>query len=332
MRGHHFSRGILLMTAVVVTGLGLVGSARGGQFTEIVSFGDSLSDVGNFYKATGGVSPPALYGYDQGRFANGPMWLDYLAKDLGLAAPTASLNGGLDYAYGGATTGPGDTTLTFPSSGPIQATATVPNIDGQIASFLGSHTPTPGQIFTIWGGANDFLNAGQTNPLIPAQNIADEIITLAIAGAKTFLVPNLPLLGALPSTSSLPWPIPQELDELTVAFNTALQTEATQLEEKYGLQINLVDVYSLTNDAMANPSKYGFANVTDSALLSGSNGDGYLFWDIVHPTTQADAFIGGLAAQSVPEPSSLIMLGSALIIVGRLTVSRLRKPAIPEVR
>jgi phospholipase/lecithinase/hemolysin len=300
--------------AVVSMGLWFAGSAHGGQFTGIVSFGDSLTDVGNFYAATGGASPPTGLGYDAGRFTNGLNWVEYLAQDLGVAAPTASVNGGTDYAYGGATTGTGTTTLTF-----LGGTATVPNIATQIDNYLASNTPTASQLFTIWGGANDFLNAGQTNPYVPAQNIAGEITQLAAAGAKQFLIPNLPPLGALPSTNTLSPPIPSQLDALAAAFNTILQAEATQLEQSLGVQIHILDVYSLTNDVIANPSKYGFTNVTDAALLSNSDGSGYLFWDIVHPTTQADQIIGGVGAQAVPEPSSLVMLGTALLIVGRLS-------------
>ncbi len=305
--------------ALVAVGLWFAGSAQGGQITEIVSFGDSLTDVGNFYAATGGASPPGWLGYDAGRFTNGLNWVEYLAQDLGVAAPTASASGGTDYAYGGATTGSGDTTVTFAG-----ATATVPNIGTQIATYLASNTPTAGQLFTIWGGANDFLNAGITNPFIPAENIGAEIQALAAAGARQFLIPNLPALGVLPSTSSLPAPIPAELNELTVAFNTILQSEATQLEQSLGVQIHILDVYSLTNDAIANPSKYGFTNVTDSALLSGSDGQGYLFWDTVHPTTQASGLIGGVGAQSVPEPSSLVMLGTGLLAAGGVA-RRLRR-------
>ena len=39
---------------------------------------------------------------------------------------------------------------------------------------------------------------------------------------------------------------------------------------------------------------------------------GYLFWDEFHPTTQAGQCIGDLAAQSVPEPTSLIMLATSV--------------------
>ena len=168
---------------VIITLTG--GGARAGEVTGIVSFGDSLTDVGNYYAATNDVSPPSSLHYDNGRFSNGLNWVEYLAKDLGVAAPTASTSGGTDYAYGGAMTGTGTTVSTF-----INATATVPNIGTQIATYLGSNTPTAGQLFTIWGGANDFLNGGQTNPFIPAENIAAEITALAQAGASSSSFPT----------------------------------------------------------------------------------------------------------------------------------------------
>jgi phospholipase/lecithinase/hemolysin len=293
------------------------GGAWGGQVTGIVSFGDSLTDVGNYYAATGDVSPPSFLNYENGRFTNGLNWVEYLAKDLGVAAPTASSGGGTDYAYGGATTGTGTTVSTF-----INATATVPNIGTQIATYLSSNTPTAGQLFTIWGGANDFLNAGQTNPLIPAENIAAEIIALAQAGAKQFIVPNLPPLGNLPVTSSMQPPIPQELNALTQAFNAILQGEAIQLENAYGIQIQILDVYGLTENVLNDPSKYGFTNSTSDAVEDnfGTNAQGYLFWDPVHPTTYADSLI---AAAAVPEPSSVVLLG---IAAGGLVIgTRLRR-------
>ncbi len=313
--------------AMLAMGLWLAGPAHGGQFTGIVSFGDSLTDVGNFYAATGGLAPPTSLGYDAGRFTNGPNWVEYLAQDLGVAAPTASTSGGTDYAYGGATTGTGTTNSTF-----LGVTATVPNIGTQIDTYLASHTPTAGQLFTIWGGANDFLNAGQTNPLVPAENIAAEITQLAGAGAKQFLIPNLPPLGVLPGTSTLPAPIPSELDALAAAFNTILQSEATQLEQSLGVQIHILDVYSLTNSVIADPSRYGFTNVTDAALLSNSNGSGYLFWDTVHPTTQADQIIAGIGAQAVPEPSSLALLGTAIVVAGGRAWRSRRRSSAPAVR
>ena len=301
-------------TGMAATALGMVaiicGSASAGEVTGIVSFGDSLTDVGNFYAATGGEAPPTSLNYDNGRFSNGLNWVGYLAKDLGVAAPTASSSGGTDYAYGGAMTGTGTTVSTF-----LGVTANVPNIGTQIDTYLASNTPTASQLFTIWGGANDFLNGGQTNPFIPAENIATEITTLALAGAKQFVIPNLPPLGDLPATSSYPAPIPQELNALSQYFNAILQTEAVQLEQSLGIQIQIVNVYGLMTNVLNDPSSYGFTNVTTDAVEDngGTNAQGYLFWDTVHPTSYADSLI----AAAVPEPSSAVLLGDRTGRFGR---------------
>ncbi len=53
-------------------------------YSQIVAFGDSLSDNG----------PDDGWGIDV--YSNGPVWIDYLAQDLGV--------GLLDMAYGGART------------------------------------------------------------------------------------------------------------------------------------------------------------------------------------------------------------------------------------
>ena len=47
----------------------------------------------------GDVMPP----YYNFRNSNGPLWVDDLAAKLGAPSLTASLSGGTDYAYGGAT-------------------------------------------------------------------------------------------------------------------------------------------------------------------------------------------------------------------------------------
>jgi phospholipase/lecithinase/hemolysin len=74
------------------------------SYSTLYAFGDSLSDVGNDYSLSLGVLPTPLI-YSDGRFSNGPLWVQDLAKDLGLGAVKASLDGGRDFAYGGAETG-----------------------------------------------------------------------------------------------------------------------------------------------------------------------------------------------------------------------------------
>ena len=74
-------------------------AARAETYTSLMVFGDSLSDVGNEHAVHGDVMP-LYYNF---RNSNGPLWVDDLAAKLGEPSLTASLSGGTDYAYGGAT-------------------------------------------------------------------------------------------------------------------------------------------------------------------------------------------------------------------------------------
>jgi phospholipase/lecithinase/hemolysin len=292
-------------TAVIVLGMIAVadGRVRADQITGIVAFGDSLSDMGNDSIGSGGTQPAPPANYYQGLFTNGPNWIGYLAHDLGVATPTASLAGGTDYAFGGASTGTGTTTYA-----PGQQ---VPNVGTQIAMYLSTNTPTAGQLFTIWAGANNLLIGNQSNPTVPAQDIANEITTLAGAGAKQFLLMNLPLLGEIPATSSLSSSQKEALNAWSIAFNETLKAEAVSLSQSLGVQIHVGDVQTLFQNVLANPAAYGFTNVTSPAINSSLSGNGSLFWDSEHPTTAADALIGQIGAQAVPEPSTLLIYAAS---------------------
>ena len=113
--------------------------------------------------------------------------MEYLAGRLGIAAPTPSLTGGTDHAWGGAETGFG-----------LSAAGT-PNINSQVTSFLAGNTLGATQLVVIDGGANDFFN-GQTDPSVPVAHLVAAIRALAGAGGRTFLVQNLPQLGMIPAT------------------------------------------------------------------------------------------------------------------------------------
>ena len=85
----------------------------------IVAFGDSLSDTGNVSILTGGALPPAPY-YFEGRFSNGPIWLDQLGAALDGAVDPV-LGGGTNFAFGAAR---------------VTAAPLVPSLRAQTNAFL----------------------------------------------------------------------------------------------------------------------------------------------------------------------------------------------------
>ena len=85
----------IIFTAVILF-FSMMASAT--PLNKIVVFGDSLSDNGNLYeylKHQLPLSPP----YFEGRFTNGPVWIEDLIESY---YPTNSNDHLLDYAYGGA--------------------------------------------------------------------------------------------------------------------------------------------------------------------------------------------------------------------------------------
>src|SRR5262249_50511423 len=100
---------------------------RAGPYTQLLIFGDSLVDTGNVFVASRGTFP-ASPPYFNGRFSNGPVWVEALAPALGLPAPVPSLLGGTNNAWGGAETG---------LSG--LSTRGTPNIGTQITGYLATH-------------------------------------------------------------------------------------------------------------------------------------------------------------------------------------------------
>lgn len=273
-------------------------------FSDLYVFGDSVSDAGATYQRTGGLVPPSPpYA---GRFSNGPVWVEYLASDLGIPFDPAK-----DFAVFSATTGTANTN-------PIGNAFGLGGLQQQITGYIAANqVADPNALYVVYAGSNDYLGGGITNPFIPVQNLTNSILALARIGAKNFLVPNLPDLGNLPTALGNPESVPLNL--LTAAHNQVLDQALIALNQQLDPSVNLIslDVNGLFKDAIANPAKYNLTNVTDACLslttFSVCNSPNtYLFWDTFHPTTVAHQQIANLAYNSVsaavPEPPATLGL------------------------
>jgi phospholipase/lecithinase/hemolysin len=314
------------LALIVLAMGGLSASARAAAFDAIYAFGDSLSDAGNIYTLSGGITPGSPY--VNGEFSNGPVWIQDLATDLGLGPLSPSQLGGTDYAYGTAETGatPVHTANTFDLTG----------TGGQISQFQSAHpTADPNALYTIWIGSNDLLDI-LTSGGAPSQDDADvaaavtnvdnAINALATAGAKNFLILTVPDLGLTPDAIAAGLAAQAGASALAMGFDGGLVASADALAGLDGLHLSVLNTYSLLDTIVGDPAGFGFTNVTQPCVtgesLNYTGGtacastlaaqDQYLFWDDLHPTAAGHAIVAAAALEVMtPEPAytSLLVVG-----------------------
>ncbi|MBF0205123.1 MAG: SGNH/GDSL hydrolase family protein [Desulfamplus sp.] len=261
------------------------------EFKNIVVFGDSLSDSGNFFKVSDGAYPPgACY---EGRYSDGPVWFEYLAKDIGVTGLA------LNYAYIGAQTG----NINFDDKRLDESMRPFPGFLDEIKGYLDlaaiaqkypvTFAMPEDTLFLIWIGGNDFW--GITGPedaeariKTAALNIQTGLSQLISAGASKFFVMNLPDLGKTPDfntdamTSAM-------ASQLAAGYNQALEQVLSGMESAYtNITITRFDSIAMLDDFITNAEAFGFTNTSvgkwnrsDDTIAEGN----YIFWAGSHPTT-----------------------------------------------
>jgi phospholipase/lecithinase/hemolysin len=275
-------------------------------FSQLVVFGDSLSDTGNFFNALGKVFPPTPPFFD-GRLSDGPLWLEYLAPELGLTQTT-------NLAFIGATTGRDNVaSLTVG-----QNLGDLPGLQDEVDQFAltlaqaGLPQADPKALYVVWAGANDFLTlptaplAALNAVLDSVENVAQSVISLAGLGAQTIVVPNLPNLGRTPFAVARDLVAQGQIFSTT--FNLLLQGTLGQLESELGVDLVQVDIYGLVESIAQRPSEFGFTNITQpliaaAAVTPGVNPAEFAFMDDFHPTTAVHQLIAEAVERAV-QPSA----------------------------
>jgi phospholipase/lecithinase/hemolysin len=304
---------------VLATGLLLAWpiSSLADSLSQLVVFGDSLSDTGNVYIATGGLEPaPPLYtaglytdGPDSVPSTSGPLgvWVQQLAGMMGVTSPGPSLAGGTNYAFGGALTGYDP---TFGSGG-------VPYVGDQVNLYLASHTTgiPSNALYVFWAGANDLFSG--VTPATAVANLSANISTLYADGAREFLWLDMPPLGNTPDIIGLGETA--LFNQLSEEYNADWLATISLLDaEDPDIKIVGADVYALVEGMLADPLGYGFVNVDTPAQGLNVNPNTYLFWDGVHPTTEGHYWVANVAYRDLttPELPASLLLGTAVIAGG----------------
>jgi phospholipase/lecithinase/hemolysin len=305
-------------------------------------FGDSLADNGNDLLTTkllhaNPAVPPSTSPhstYFEGRFSDGYVAFEYLWEMLGggapgtrdgmrasLLTPILPLTGAVNFAFGGTGTPYIDQT-----PGGFYA----PGLKGQVELFrlgLRGRKLSKNTLFAIVTGANDYRQDAFNEPMPIDQvvgNIADTIRTLYSLGGRDIMVLNLPDIGLTPSNAGNP-----EATPLSRAHNKALAATLDVLEAQLPkLHLIRADLFTIVDRL---PAAMNRTVPALSALFAGDptvppgfpmaaclfidpvlcrdipgpfNVDrNFLFWDVVHPTTQVHRTIAEYLYSLLQEPS-----------------------------
>ncbi len=244
-------------------------------YDALYAFGDSLTDTGR--------EPAEPYFHYNGRWSNGPLWVEYLSVRLGFP-----YNPDNNLAHSGA-----QTDDTF----------------GQVRDFVPT-TDVGQSLFVVWAGGNDFLQEYDTHWFdddswdrqiaYSVGNLSNAVVSLYAKGARFILVPNTVDVTDITALNWLPGFLRDYLRGKVQQFNRQLAEALDQIRLAYpALTLAGFDIYGQVKLILSDASAYGFTEtrtdaLSDVTLLDKSfdgPGANYVFWDPIHPTTKSHGII-----------------------------------------
>ena len=329
-----------LSKAILAITLSSIGVSHASDYSSVTFFGDSLTDGGYFKKATEALGHP-----QSGQYTTNPdnTWVTPFAESLGLnsvqntydEATGQQTTTGNNYAIGGARSGIDlqhdkyeDTT-----GKPLPVYSTRSQVDRYLAD---KNIDSKG-LYTVWTGANDLFAVVKDVPNasnIISAAVSDEVATvkkLHDNGANYIVVPNIPDVGLTPNFVGTP--LATFGTGLVSQYNEALYSGV----KNTGVNVIPLDTFSLVQQVAANPTAYGFSNVTDKACKNTSSVEcgradldkpgaenSYFFADGVHPTGRAHRMIADYANAVVTAPGQVSVLPHIATQSGLATNERLQ--------
>ena len=290
-----------LSTISALVGAALLAACGGGSdapaVSRVISFGDSLSDLGTYAPATSlaGTGAAPFFG---GRFTTNnhtgytpasnaniaTIWVESVAARVGVPITQAAAGFATTevlcpaaanpaLAVGGATGGQGGARVTDPNGiGKSGGALTVPVVTQMARHITRFGSYRADEVVFVWAGNNDvFTQLGAINlGLPPATAIANmqaagtQLATLVkdqvlARGATRVAVMNLPDYALLPAFLASSAPTKALVTQLGAEFNTSLTAGLA------GANVVMVDVRGLIASIATRPGDFGFVNVTTAA-------------------------------------------------------------------
>lgn len=257
-------------------------------FDKIIILGDSLSDNKNLFNKFL-FQFPRTDAYFNGRFTNGQVWVEYIAK--------SATNGNIiNFAEGGSEIIPKDAQGEI-----IKSLEEQYNLLNKITN--NNNINFEKTLFIVFSGGNDFLNQTYNdNPQKLANEFIKVIEKLVANKAKYILIPNFFDITLTPRYQELSKTDPKFIKKLQKdieIFNEIVNNKIIELmsnnkiiiikpdfEKFLEIFFNKKDIFNITND-YCNKSGYDITkslNICKEPLK-------YLFWDEIHPTTKGHCYL-----------------------------------------
>jgi len=210
----------------------------------------------------------------------------------------------------------------------------IPNVPAAIAAFTAQITPIVTQQVvaqvTAGAGVSSLMDQAQIQAYLQqaATTELGMVKQLGDAGARYVMVFNLPNIGLTPSGLAQGPTAAGQLTGLSLVYNNTLNAGLANA----GVNIIPVNAFAMLNEIVADPSRYGFTNVTQPACTGGDGSSfeclpagtpgatvtyqpgtesTYLFADGVHPTAAAHALLAQYAESIITAPGQISLLGEA---------------------
>lgn len=273
-------------------------------FDAVVSFGDSNTDTGNVYNLTSHTWP-IVPPYFQGRFSNGPVWIENLGiKNI------------KNYAYGSATTD-----SDFIQGSTASGTKPVPGVRQQIKIYLNEtnilNVKFQRTLYIVWAGGNDYY-FNQTVTAAPVTtSLLNNIKDLLNIGAKHILIIN--------QSPSEKYPYVHTQEQITykrernIQHNNNLSVGVSKLDyDRKQVFIYLFDMYSFIlnilddKNSSLNVKDNCWNVVTGNVTILCSNPESYVFIDQYHFSTRIHQLIGTAVRQFLFTSSGSVQLSYSI--------------------
>lgn len=258
--------------------------------SRMITFGDSLSDVGTYKVGTVAALNGGKYTVNA---ATPTIWVEQLSAQMGLPAPCAAQTG-LDgdvmqgfkvavvnhagctnYAQGGSRVtnpvGPGNKALGGANA--VLGQLTVPvvtQLQNHLATVSGSFSAT--DLVTVLAGGNEvIIHAGLVGAQMETPTAAATALGIAggelaaliksqllAKGAKYVVVVNMPDVSVAPFAAA-----PGQLHDLVRGLSTSFNMQLSA--GLVGADVLLVDAFASSDTQVANPATFGISNATAPA-------------------------------------------------------------------